>query len=107
MSESTRFDEDPRQILAKGRMGGRQYLAVAIATTLNALDGFDVLSISFASPGIAKEWGVSRAALGLVLSMELIDGVESVTCPLAPAPKPGPGSGRPPLLKDSTIRMCV
>ena len=72
MSESTRFDEDPRQILAKGRMGGRQYLAVAIATTLNALDGFDVLSISFASPGIAKEWGVSRAALGLVLSMELI-----------------------------------
>jgi benzoate transport len=31
-----------------------------------------VLSISFASPGIAAEWGVERAALGVVLSMELI-----------------------------------
>ena len=39
---------------------------------LNALDGFDVLSISFASPGIAEEWGIDRAALGIVLSMELI-----------------------------------
>jgi benzoate transport len=36
------------------------------------LDGFDVLSISFASPGIAAEWGIDRAALGIVLSMELI-----------------------------------
>lgn len=49
-----------------------QYAAVAITVGLNALDGFDVLSISFASPGIAKEWGINRAALGAVLSMELI-----------------------------------
>ena len=64
--------EDPRQILAHGRMGARQIIAVAICVALNALDGFDVLSISFASPGIAKEWGINAAALGLVLSMELI-----------------------------------
>lgn len=63
---------DPREILANGRMGPRQLIVVAICTVLNALDGFDVLSISFASPGIAKEWGISRGALGLVLSMELI-----------------------------------
>ena len=31
-----------------------------------------MLSISFASPGIATEWGIDRAALGVVLSMELI-----------------------------------
>jgi benzoate transport len=49
-----------------------QVLAVALCVLLNALDGFDVLAISFASPGIAAEWGVDRAALGLVLSMELI-----------------------------------
>ena len=49
-----------------------QWGVVAIMVGLNALDGFDVLSISFASPGIAKAWGVDRAALGLVLSMELI-----------------------------------
>ena len=45
---------------------------MAITVGLNALDGFDVLSISFASPGIAAEWGIDRAALGIVLSMELI-----------------------------------
>ncbi len=53
-------------------MGWLQIIAVAITIGLNALDGFDVLSISFASPGIAAEWGVERGALGIVLSMELI-----------------------------------
>ncbi len=33
---------------------------------------FDVLSISFASPGIAKDWGLDKATLGWVLSMELV-----------------------------------
>jgi benzoate transport len=49
-----------------------QIIAIALTVVLNALDGFDILSISFAAPGIAKEWGVDRAALGIVLSMELI-----------------------------------
>jgi len=53
-------------------MGWLQIIAVAITIGLNALDGFDVLSISFASPGIASEWGIQRGALGIVLSMELI-----------------------------------
>lgn len=52
-------------------MGLFQYTAITICVLLNALDGFDVLSISFASPGIASEWGISRATLGFVLSMEL------------------------------------
>jgi len=49
-----------------------QRLAVTVAIGLMALDGFDVLSISFAAPGIAAEWDINRAALGVVLSMELI-----------------------------------
>lgn len=53
-------------------MGRMQIIAVALCVLLNALDGFDVLSISFASPGIANEWNIDRAALGVVLSMELI-----------------------------------
>lgn len=53
-------------------MSALQIIAVAITVGLNALDGFDVLSISFASPGIAAEWGIDRGALGIVLSMELI-----------------------------------
>jgi benzoate transport len=63
---------DPRKILGQSSMTVRQVLAIGMCVLLNALDGFDVLSISFASPGIAKEWGIDRAALGVVLSMELI-----------------------------------
>lgn len=64
--------DDPRAIMSARPMGAAQWLAVVACILLNALDGFDVLSISFASPGIATEWGVDRAALGVVLSMELI-----------------------------------
>src|SRR4029450_8158350 len=63
---------DPRDVIATAPMSRLQIVVVAITVALNALDGFDVLSISFASPGIATEWGINRAALGIVLSMELI-----------------------------------
>jgi benzoate transport len=64
--------EDPRALIDREPMSRFQWGVVAVMVGLNALDGFDVLSISFASPGIAKAWGIDRAALGLVLSMELI-----------------------------------
>jgi benzoate transport len=68
MAESSeilrRLDEAP--------LSRTQMLGILLCLLLNALDGFDVLAISFASPGIAAEWGIDRAALGLVLSMELI-----------------------------------
>ena len=66
------MNTDPRETLAKSAMSGLQILAVIITIGLNGLDGFDVLSISYASPGIAKEWGVNPGALGIVMSMELI-----------------------------------
>ncbi len=65
------MSKDPRSIVALEPMSRFQVLAVAICVCLNALDGFDVLSISFAAPGIAREWGIDRAALGFVLSIEL------------------------------------
>jgi benzoate transport len=49
-----------------------QIAVVILTVLLNAMDGFDVLSIAFASPGIAKEWGIAQTGLGIVLSMELI-----------------------------------
>lgn len=64
--------EDVRERLDRAPMGWAQIAAIILCIALNALDGFDVLAISFASPGIAAEWGIDRAALGLVLSMELI-----------------------------------
>ena len=62
---------DPKRILDQSAMNGFQMAAVGICVLLNALDGFDILSISFASPGIAGEWSINAAALGVVLAMEL------------------------------------
>jgi benzoate transport len=66
------MNSDPRDLLANSPMKPLQVMAIVICILLTALDGFDVLAISFASPGIADEWGINRAALGIVLSMELI-----------------------------------
>src|SRR5437870_10588868 len=63
---------DPRELILKSSMSALQILVIAITVALNALDGFDVASISFAAPGIAKQWGIDRGALGIVLSMEVI-----------------------------------
>ena len=62
----------PRDIIDEGRLGKWQIAALAMTILLNALDGFDVMSISFAAPGIAEEWAVPKDLLGWVLSMELI-----------------------------------
>ena len=71
--------QDAATLIAQSRMSRLQIFAIGLCVVLNALDGFDILSISFAAPGIASQWGIDRAALGLVLSMELIGmGVGSV-----------------------------
>lgn len=62
---------DPRRIIGEGRMTPLQWTAVMICVALNALDGFDVLAITFASPGIAAQWGIQKAALGVVISTGL------------------------------------
>ena len=65
------MNDDPRTLIARAPMRALQIAVVALCIALNALDGFDVLAISFAAPGIAEEWGVDKATLGIVLSMEL------------------------------------
>lgn len=66
------MNADPRATIAAAPMRALQIVVVALCIALNALDGFDVLAISFAAPGIAEEWGVDKATLGVVLSMELL-----------------------------------
>lgn len=68
----TQTGADPRRLMAMASMRWQQVMAIAVCVALNALDGFDVLSISFASPGIAAEWAIDRKALGFVLSFELM-----------------------------------
>jgi hypothetical protein len=44
------MERDPRLVLAESPMRAAQIVAIAITIALNALDGFDVLAISFAAP---------------------------------------------------------
>ncbi|MEQ5835593.1 MFS transporter [Marinobacter sp. NFXS9] len=66
------MNKNPLRALEHAPMSVLQICTVAICIALNALDGFDVLTISFAAPGIAEEWGIGRGELGIVLAMELI-----------------------------------
>ena len=59
----TRLDDAP--------MSRTQIRAVAITFMLSALDGYDVLSATFAAPAISADWGIGKAALGIVLSAGL------------------------------------
>ena len=58
-------------LLADRPMSRLQIFAVALSVALNALDGFDVLAITFAAPGIARDWGINAAQLGVALSSGL------------------------------------
>ncbi|WP_404366891.1 MFS transporter [Sphingomonas sp. MMS24-J45] len=60
------------RVLAHRPMHWRQILAVALSVALNALDGFDVLAVTFAAPGISKAWGIGPAQLGAALSAGLV-----------------------------------
>ena len=59
-------------MLAQRPMSRLQIFAVAVSVALNALDGFDVLAITFAAPGIARDWGIGPAQLGVALSSGLV-----------------------------------
>jgi benzoate transport len=62
----------PIEQLRQADMRSRQWLVVAICVGILALDGYDVLSIAFAAPGLTAEWGLSKAALGIILPLELV-----------------------------------
>ena len=49
-----------------------QKVIVAITVAFSAVDGFDVLAIAVSGAGIMSEFGLDRAGLGVVLSMELL-----------------------------------
>ncbi len=53
-------------------MSPYQIVAVAVIVAISAIDGYDVLSVTFAAPGISSEWHLGQASLGVVLSTGLI-----------------------------------
>ena len=65
-------ETSPLETLQHSPMSAGQWYVVAVCIGILALDGYDVLSIAFAAPGITAEWGISKATLGVVLSLELM-----------------------------------
>ena len=58
--------------LIEGRSLGRPQIAIALwLCFLMVLEGYDMQTLSFAAPAILREWQVSRADFGLVLSAHL------------------------------------
>lgn len=62
---------DPRVRLRDSAMSPYQWRAVLLTVAICALDGFDVLAITLAAPGIVHAWDVAPSALGLVFSIGL------------------------------------
>ncbi|QNA84191.1 MFS transporter [Sphingomonas sp. So64.6b] len=91
------------RLLADAPMSPRQIFAVAISIALNALDGFDVLAITFAAPGITRDWGIGPAQLGVALSSGLA-GMALGSLVLAPL---GDRFGRRPLVLGCLILMAM
>jgi benzoate transport len=60
-----------RDVVREGAMSRFQVIAVTVCMAINALDGFDVLSIAFTGPRIAKEWMLAPTQLGLLFSAGL------------------------------------
>jgi benzoate transport len=64
---------DPRSLLATSAMSQLQIIVCTVTVFLNALDGFDLLAISFATPGIMKDFGLKASTeLGVVLAADLL-----------------------------------
>lgn len=58
-------------LLANAPMSVQQWLVVGLCVLLNALDGFDVLAVAFAAPGISSDWKTTSTTLGGVISAGL------------------------------------
>ncbi|HRO95046.1 MFS transporter [Citricoccus sp.] len=63
---------DLKQAIETSPMSAYQWLLVAVATFLNALDGYDVLAMAFTATSVTEEFGLSGGELGTLLSTGLI-----------------------------------
>ncbi|MDJ0928722.1 MAG: MFS transporter [Gammaproteobacteria bacterium] len=72
MAESSAIPDDARLLIDAGRISSLQWLVFALCFLMNALDGMDVLVISYAAPLLAEEWAIEPAALGVVFSAGLL-----------------------------------
>lgn len=62
---------DVQKFLNDNPFSGFQWLVFALCFVIVLLDGFDTAAIGYIAPSLIKEWGVTRPALGPVLSAAL------------------------------------
>lgn len=63
---------DPRIIMRARRMNLQQYGVVGLCVLINMIDGYDILALAQAASALKRDWGMSDAALGTLLAMNLI-----------------------------------
>jgi MFS transporter, AAHS family, 4-hydroxybenzoate transporter len=72
MSQSGTSPVDVAEFIDQQPVGGFQIKLLLACALVLVLDGFDTTSIGFVAPSLAKEWGLSKGALGPVFSAGLI-----------------------------------
>lgn len=63
---------DARLLIDEGPISRLQWRVFAVCFLMNALDGMDVLVISYAAPLLASDWSIAPTALGVVFSAGLL-----------------------------------
>jgi len=59
---------DVKAFINERDMSGAQWLLLILCFLIVAADGIDVAIMGFLAPSITQEWGITRAAFGLVMS---------------------------------------
>jgi benzoate transport len=74
------LSEDLQRPLAHGPLTPFQLVAIVVCVSLNMLDGFDILAMSFAASGVKADWHLADRQLGSLLSAGLVGmGLGSLT----------------------------
>ena len=74
---------DLRRVMDAAPLSRAQITAIAVTAVLSALDGYDVLSVTFAAPALGQTWHIGKAAIGTVLASGLL-GMAAGSIGLAP-----------------------
>lgn len=61
-----------RDVIDRSPMTRFQVMVVALCLVMNVVEGFDILVMAFAASGVAAEWGLGAAQIGVLLSSGLI-----------------------------------
>lgn len=71
MAEPVGGIAEARALIDNSKISSLQLVVFAVCFLMNALDGMDVLVISYAAPLLAADWSIPPTALGLVFSAGL------------------------------------